>query len=622
MCGIAGVFGENISKQEIRNICEMCDMLKHRGPDGEGLWVDENVEAVLAHRRLSIVDLSENGKQPMLSKSKKYVISYNGEIYNCRELAKKLSNEKNVTFVGTSDTEVLLSHFEEYGILNTLENCRGMFAIALYDRAEKVLYLIRDRMGEKPLYYKNENKKIFFASELKCLRDGSRILDVESVNEFVKRGYVTGNKTIYKGIFKLRPGEVLCINNNGEITERVIYWNYKEKVTNREKCYDNLSLNDASTKLERILIDTISKQMMSDVPLGAFLSSGIDSTLVVSIMQRLSMQKVKTFTIGVKGNDCNEAEDAKKIAAYLGTEHTEFYVTEREIKDIIPHLPEIYSEPFGDASAIPTLLVSQLAKTKVSVALTGDGGDELFGGYPFYRSLPRKWRMISNIPCGMRTEFGKKILQSKYCSSHHELVKRGMWLQATSVEGLYDIMKYGLGESNEWCRDVGDNKLNTDIEGINDIANIMMYLDAVTYLPEDILVKTDRAAMKHSLETRAPLLDRDIVEFACNISTHNKISNTEGKLILKDILNRYIPNTFLAKTKKGFSIPISKWLLEDKNINEWAYSLMNYKHIKEQGILNVDLVKKTWENYVDNQCYCTQIWNLLMFLQWCENNGF
>lgn len=624
MCGIAGIFGKEIGQSEINKAIAMSKMLVHRGPDDDGIWVSDKNEIVLVHRRLSILDLSENGKQPMVSKSQRYVMSYNGEIYNCREMAIELEDEKGITFIGTSDTEILLSYFEEYGVSKTLQRCRGMFAIALYDRVEQLLYLIRDRMGEKPLFYEIKNEKIFFASELKCLEkieDQKKCLNYLSVDEFIKLGYITGNKTIYEKTFKVRPGEVICLNRNGKTVDQYLYWNYKEKIINGKESRKKIELSEAVEQFEEVLLDTVSKQMISDVPLGAFLSSGVDSTLIVSMMQKIN-NKVKTFTIGVEDNEYNEAKEAKKIAEYLETDHTEMYVTENDIKNMIPKLSEIYSEPFGDISAIPTLLVSKLAKSKVTVALTGDGGDELFGGYPFYQSLPRKWNMMRMVPVEMRKKMGENVLRHPWCVQYPELIKRGEWFQAENIESLYSIMKYGPNEKNRWCLRKETAIPYIDTSGIGKVSEVMMYLDAVTYLPEDILVKTDRAAMHYSLETRAPLLDKEVIEFAGMMYGQNKIKGKEGKRVLRKVLYKYVPSSLLAQKKKGFSVPISRWLIEDQEMNEWANSLLDVSKIRSQDILNTDLVSRTWKNYLEHKKYCTQIWNLLMFEQWCQIKNY
>lgn len=628
MCGIAGILCNRIGENEINEALKMRNMLKHRGPNDEGIWISDNREAVLVHCRLSILDLSDAGKQPMIAERNRYVMSYNGEIYNYKELAFKLQQERKASFVGTSDTEVLLRCFEEYGIDKTLALCRGMFAIALYDRQERKLVLARDRMGEKPLYYGYINNAFAFASELSCLEKLSYTelpLDYCALNEFIGRGFITGKKTIYEKIYKLRPGEMVCINSNMNIAYQRFYWNYKGTILLGKYLYAALSLEDASLQLERMLTDAISKQMVSDVPVGAFLSSGIDSSLIVAIMQKLSIDKIKTFSIGIEDCKMNEANESKEIAKHLGTDHTELYITEQDVKEVIPILPEIYSEPFGDPSAIPSLLVSKLAKTRVSVALTGDGGDELFGGYPWYQHnfLPKEWKIMRKIPFQLRRSLCKRIMQSPWCISHTKIAKHGEWFQANSIEALYDIMRYGILSlpENEWCI-YGKNKNKDDVctEGFKNTSEIMMYLDAISYLPDDVLVKMDRASMRCSLETRTPFLDKEIVQFAGGISIKNKISKkNESKIILREILYKYVPQHLVSSQKKGFSIPITRWLVEDKKMNEWANALMDSRRIKQEGILNSDKVEKVWRDFVRYGKYSVQIWNLLMFEAWYES---
>lgn len=627
MCGIAGILCNKIGTRELGMATEMRELLQHRGPDDWGLWISDEKKAVLVHRRLSILDLSVTGKQPMVSRGERFVISYNGEIYNYIELASKLKRERNLSFLGTSDTEVLLNCFEEYGVDETLALCKGMFAIALYDRKEQILTLVRDRMGEKPLYYGRISDIFVFASELECLysiSQNSLSINYNALGEFISRGFISGDRTIYDNIYKLRPGELLSIDSKLNIVRQCSYWNYKDIILSGYNPSSILSLEEASAQLETLLTDSVAGQMLSDVPIGAFLSSGVDSSLIVAIMQKINSAKIKTFSIGVEDSVMNEARDSKKIAERLGTDHTELYISEKEIKDVIPMLPKFYSEPFGDSSAIPSILVSRFAKTKVSVALTGDGGDELFGGYPWYqyRFLPREWRIIRKIPLGLRTVLSRKILENTWCMRHTKMAKRGDWLQADSIETLYDIMRYGiLSLSDEkWCVDGSGNRLPSNVEGIENISETMMYLDAISYLPDDVLVKMDRAAMSCSLETRAPFLDRDVVQFAGKINLKHKLNKQgDNKIILRKILSQYIPEHLISPQKKGFSIPISKWLLTDKKINDWANTLLDAQNIKKQNVLNVEMVQKVWNEF--NECgkYSVQVWNLLMFEAWFEN---
>lgn len=618
MCGIAGFIGKtNEWKDEI---VRMCTKIKHRGPDAEGFWSDENTEVVLGHRRLSILDISENGKQPMLSGNGRYVISYNGEIYNYKEIARELNKSNpNIKMKTKTDTEVLLEAISEWGIRSTLQKARGAFAFALFDRKTDVLYLARDRMGEKPLYYGKTDKRFVFSSDLACmeqLSDFHNKINKEAVLLYLQHGYIPAPYSIYENINKLEAGTILTINCFNFNYKYETYWSVEQAAIKGEANIFDGSEEEAANELKRLLKEAIGIQMVADVPVGAFLSAGIDSSVIVSLMQEISNKAIKTFTIGVESEQYNEGVAAKEIAGLLGTEHTELYISEKEAKSIIPDLHYFYSEPFADSSQIPTMLVSRLARKKVTVSLSGDGGDELFAGYKYYDYVYNIWKQIEKFPKCMRSVIGcafdKVPMIDKW-----KLAKRGEFLKCKSPEDLYNwsrktsFNKYILDQSIH-----ADNKNDLCRKGIFDECqqNIML-MDLQMYHTDDILVKVDRASMAYSLETRIPMLDVRVIEFAWSLPFHYKKSHGVTKRVLRSILNQYIPDDLINRPKKGFSIPINQWLMQAE-LREWAEALLNSDILIASEIFNLKEVRKMWDRFLHDGIWTETIWRLLVFLEW------
>lgn len=619
MCGIAGLC--NWRKDIPANIEKMNRRMLHRGPDAGGSFIEEDGSVALGHRRLSIVDLSPNGAQPMISHSGRFVIAFNGEIYNHRELRKKLLEEGIVSsFRGSSDTEVLLELFEAYGVKEGISLCKGMFAIALYDKKEKTLSLLRDRVGEKPLYYGKVNGSFAFASELGCLEvlDGfSNPIEERVLPIYFIHGYIPAPYSIYKDIYKLEPGTILTMKAPYETYEITPYWSMKEIAVKGQKNQFRGSEEEATKELEGLLKEAIAGQMVADVPVGAFLSSGIDSSTIVALMQSLSKNKVKSFTIGMEDPKYNEADVAMQIAKHLGTEHTELYITEKDAKEVIPKLAYMYSEPFADSSQIPTYLVSKMTKEHVTVSLSGDAGDELFCGYVSYDSIDRIWGKMKSVPYPIR-----KLVSSLVLKAPVKLGKiastKAMLLGAKGPEELYEISN----EEEPLAKKISKEKSMLPFkytqceQGVfPETRHNIMLLDLMMYHPDDILVKVDRAGMAVSLESRIPMLDKDVVEFAWTLPLEYKYQNGITKKVLRNILYQYVPKEIMDLPKRGFSIPVSKWLKEAE-LRDFVESLIDRKTLEQQGILDPDVVWNIWEDYIKNGEWRIQIWYILMFQQW------
>lgn len=622
MCGIAGFcnFHGTVKMQE-ENLEKMKQRMLHRGPDAGGSYVSEDGKVALGHRRLSIVDLSEAGLQPMKSHSGRYVMVYNGEIYNYKKLSQKLLEEKKVDrFRGTSDSEVILEAFEAYGVEETIAQCKGMFAIALYDTKEQKLYLLRDRIGEKPLYYGFMGDTFVFASDVACIAslDGFRNpINKDVLGIYFIHGYIPAPYSIYKDIYKLEPGCILEIKSPFKKYDISTYWSIKEVAQHGQEHLFNGAYEEAVDELERLLKASIQDQMMADVPVGAFLSAGIDSSTVVALMQSLYPDKVKTFTIGMEDEKYNEAVYAKEIAEHLGTEHTELYITEEDAKGVIPKLPFIFGEPFADSSQIPTYLVSKMTREHVTVSLSGDGGDELFCGYNSYASVDRIWGKMKSVPYGIRKLASELVLHSPLSNKEIYRVK-GTLLGAKGPSDLYRLSM----EREPLIKNITLSKKEipykyTEYEPgfLKETNHNIMLMDMLMYHPDDILVKVDRTAMAVSLETRVPMLDKDVVEFAWTLPVEFERQNGVGKRILRDVLYRYVPKEMMERPKKGFSIPIQKWLKE-KELREWAENLIDRKTLIKQGILDPDVVWKMWTDFIEKDEWRIQIWYVLMFQEW------
>lgn len=637
MCGIAGFCNFKGNRKD--NIERMKKRIYHRGPDAGGSFFSEDGQVTLGHRRLSIVDLSENGSQPMTSHSGRYVIAYNGEIYNYKKVADKLLREKKVNaFRGTSDTEVLLEAFEAYGVKEGISLCKGMFAIALYDKKEQCLYLLRDRIGEKPLYYGQVGESFVFASDVGAIAvlDGfHNPINREVLNLYFIHGYIPAPYSVYENIYKLEPGTILKMKlpfRDLGAAEREVYWSVKEAARKGQTNLFTGSREEAADELERLLKESISEQMVADVPVGAFLSAGIDSSTVVALMQSLNKGRVKSFTIGMEEKDYNEAVYAGEIARHLGTEHTELYITEEDAKAVIPKLAGMFGEPFADSSQIPTYLVSKMTREHVTVSLSGDGGDELFCGYTSYPSVERIWSKMKGIPYFLRKPCSELVIHSPLARKPIYRIK-GKLLGARGPSDLYvcsyetDPLAQQINLTNGKC----SYKYSEYVPGFLEETNHnIMLMDMLMYHPDDILVKVDRAAMAVSLETRVPMLDKDVVEFAWTLPIdykreweNGKIGHTGfcGKKVLRDVLYRYVPREMMERPKKGFSIPIEKWLRQS-GLREWAESLIDKKELERQGLLNGDVIWKIWKDFIENGEWRIQIWYILMFQEWLKKEAF
>ena len=623
MCGIAGLC--NFQGEIEKNIEKMNQRMYHRGPDAGGCFVETDGSVALGHRRLSIVDLSPAGAQPMASHSGRYVIAFNGEIYNHRKLRKKLMEEGKVTsFRGTSDTEVLLELFENYGVKEGIRLCKGMFAIALYDRQERQLYLLRDRVGEKPLYYGLVRGEFVFSSDIGCISvlDGfQNEINKKVLPIYFIHGYIPAPYSVYEDIYKLEPGTMLSMKAPYKEWQIETYWSMKEVARKGEDNVFQGSEEEATSELERLLKEAIADQMVADVPVGAFLSSGIDSTTVVALMQSLSNQQVRSFTIGVEDPKLNEAEVAKQIAAHLGTKHTELYISEKDAKEVIPNLAYIFGEPFADASQIPTYLVSKMTKEHVTVSLSGDGGDELFCGYTSYNSIDRIWGKMKKIPYPVRKLASSLLLNSPVTLGKVYQTKASL-LGAKGAASLYEISNEEEPLAKEVCmqKEMAPFKYTEYEEGyLKETRHNIMLMDLMMYHPDDILVKVDRAGMAVSLESRIPMLDRDVVEFAWTLPLEYKYQNGISKKVLRNVLYRYVPKELMDLPKRGFSIPITKWLKEPE-LRAWAETLIDRKTLLQQGILDPDVVWYIWKDYVEKGQWRVQIWYILMFQEWmCQS---
>ena len=619
MCGIAGFC--NWKGNWEKNIRKMNERMRHRGPDASGIWASDDQKVVMGHQRLSIVDLSENGAQPMQSHSGRFEIVCNGEIYNDRKVAKRLLDEKKVEhFRGTTDTEVLLEAMEHIGIREAITMCKGMFAIALYDNKEKRLYLLRDRIGEKPLYYGFVNGSFVYASDIGSIAalDGFRNeINKDVLDIYFVHGYIPAPYSIYRDIWKLEPGCILTLDAPFASPSVEPFWSVKEAAKKGQENPFTGSREEAASELERLLKDSIRDQMAADVPVGAFLSAGIDSSTIVALMQSLNNGRVKSFTIGMGEKEYNEADAARKIAKVLGTEHTEAYITEADAKAVIPKLPYMFGEPFADSSQIPTYLVSKMTREHVTVSLSGDGGDELFCGYTSYASVSRIWGKMKNIPYFLRKPCSDLVLHSPLAAKELFRIK-GKLLGARDPADIYVQSRLTDPLTMEITRQHGNLPYQyTQMPRgyLKETNHTIMLMDMLMYHPDDILVKVDRTAMAVSLETRVPMLDKDVVEFAWSLPLEYKRRDGTGKLVLRDVLYKYVPKELMDRPKKGFSIPIAKWLKEP-SLRAWAETLLDRRTLETQGILNPDTVWNIWKDFVENGVWRIQIWYILMFQAW------
>ncbi len=640
MCGITGFWTKSNNKTPLSIIDVMTDTLYHRGPDDRGTWIDKDAGIALGHRRLSMLDLSPKGHQPMFSHSNRYVIVYNGEIYNFPDIKRELE-ERGISFQTETDTEVILEAVEYYGIEKALSLFNGMFSFALFDRRDRVLYLARDRVGIKPLYYGINNGIFFFGSELKALRahpDFYPKLNIDALSLYFRHNYIPAPYSIYSGILKLTPGHYLTITDDLNIKD-VTYWNFRKiAIDGYNNPYD-MKEDELVERLDYLLTQAVKHRMISDVPLGAFLSGGIDSSTVVALMQKVSSTPQKTFTIGFWERDYDEIAYAKKIADRLGTVHTELYVTPEEAQDVILKLPDMYDEPFSDSSQIPTYLVSKLTRTYVTVSLSGDGGDELFGGYNRYFWLATIWEKIKRIPYPLRRATSSAIRffphglynkvfpylfnmvpeKYRFRLPGDKLYKLSCILEKNSPDSMYRMLISHFHRPDKLLKGAKDPYtilLDKDIrEEIDSYVARMMFFDFLTYLPDDILTKVDRASMAVSLEARVPILDHNIVEFGWHLPLKYKIRNGKGKYLLRRMLSRYVPNELFERPKTGFGIPIGAWLRGP--LKDWATDMLSKDMIDKYGILNYNVVEEMLkEHLLGRKDWHYHLWDILMLQSW------
>ncbi|MTJ00717.1 MAG: asparagine synthase (glutamine-hydrolyzing) [Marinobacter adhaerens] len=625
MCGISGFLGNTESVYSFSSVLSaMGSVTNHRGPDDFGVWYDEEVGLGLAHNRLSIIDLSPAGHQPMLSDGGRYVIAFNGEIYNHLALRRELDAcQQPTNWQGSSDTETLLQCFSRWGIGNTLKATVGMFAIALWDRQERTLTLARDRLGEKPLYWGWCNQTLLFGSELKALQMHpvfNAEVDRSALALLLQYNAIPAPYSIYRGIQKLPAGHMVQIRQGdrpGEAMPRA-YWALNEVI---ESGLANPFLGtdgEVVTALQQRISQSVAGQMLADVPLGAFLSGGVDSSTVVALMQQQSSEPVRTFAIGFNEPGYNEAQYAKEVAEYLGTDHTELYVGTNDALSVIPDLPHIYCEPFADSSQIPTFLVSKMAKQQVTVALSGDGGDELFGGYNPYQFAPKVWRLVRRLPLKIRKLAVAVLADTPVPDKLHKLLRV---LPCADREAFYDALMSHWQQPEQTV--IGSGIVPTAMNSpsrwpkTDSFEHWMMAVDAKQYMSDDILAKVDRAAMANSLETRVPLLDHRVIEFAWRLPLHQKIRNGTGKWALRQVLYRHVPRAMIERPKKGFSIPLASWLRGP--LRDWAEAQLEETRLNREGYFYAAPIRKMWKEHVDGKRdNASKLWSILMFQAWLE----
>lgn len=638
MCGIAGflVRGAVSADCAADILKKMTTAIEHRGPDDEGQWWNAEAGVGLGMRRLAIIDISPAGHQPMMSACGRYVLVFNGEIYNHKQIRKDLEARLLApVWKGESDTEVLLAAISAFGLRRALECANGMFALALWDKESRTLELAIDRFGEKPLYYGFSKGTFLFGSELKALRvhpDWVGEIDRSALHLLARHVYIPAPHCIYKGFAKLEPGQILTVHPSLELVTD-FYWSSLSAAINGLENPIQASESEAVDEFERILSDAVGLRMEADVPLGAFLSGGFDSTAIVAMMQQKSSQPTRTFTIGFETRAYDEAPFARAIAKHLGTNHTELYVTAREAMSVIPSLPAIYDEPFADSSQIPTLLVSKMAKQHVTVALSGDGGDELFGGYQRYfvseRILPQvvRWPLAIRLAVAAGIEkFGAENWQRTYQAATLGKGKMLVGERALKLASLIKEPSFIEGYRNlisSWDRphDLvlnGNSKsLLFDEVAIASMSSIekMMYLDLMTYLPGDILTKVDRASMAVSLEARVPFLDHRVFEFAWKLPLSYKVGRGQGKKIVRSLVYRHVPRKFMDRPKTGFGIPIDEWLRGP--LRDWAQTLLSEKNIASSGYFDPKIVQQTWNEHLSGKRNRqAKLWPILMFESW------
>lgn len=660
MCGITGIWDPWCRPNELEHIASsMANALTHRGPDDGGVWTSADSGLSMAHRRLAVLDLSPEGRQPMRSVCGRYVLVYNGEIYNYRVIAQELEDAGAVTsWRGHSDTEVALAAISHWGLTGAVQRFVGMFALALWDEADKALYLVRDRIGEKPLYYGVVGRAFVFASELKALRQHpawQENIDRTSLALLLKYSYVPAPRSIYADIYKMVPGSILCLSQSDVVDAKTlkgrlqdnkanIYWSAIEIAQRAMSSGYIKNEYEAEDELHAILFTVVGGQMVSDVPLGAFLSGGVDSSTVVALMQAHSARPVRTFTIGFHEDAYDEAKYARTVAHHLGTNHTELYVTPADALAAIPRLPAVYDEPFADSSQIPTLLLAELTRAHVTVSLSGDGGDELFGGYNRYFWGNRLWRKAGHLPQRLRSLLATTItavapqrwnfltrhlaplmpVEARDGNVGDKLHKLAEVLASPDADSLYEALislwkrpeKVVLGcavldDFSRFCRNL--------LTSFPRFEQRMMLVDTLTYLPDDILVKLDRATMSVSLESRLPFLDHRVVEFAWRLPLDYKIRRGTGKWLLRRVLQRYVPRVLIDRPKRGFGVPLDSWLRGP--LRGWTEELLSETRLRREGFFYPEPIRQKWQEHLSGKRnWQFYLWNILMFQAWHESS--
>lgn len=643
MCGIAGFLAPGgLDHDASKSLVAMTNAIVRRGPDDDGHYLDAESGVALGHRRLSILDLSPAGRQPMADQSGRFVLTYNGEIYNYQELRAALERAgKAPQWRGTSDTEVLLAAVAAYGLREALQRTKGMFAVALWDRQERVLHLARDRLGEKPLYFgwqgRGEARSFLFGSDVAALRQHPSFegeTDPDSIGLLLRYLYIPEPFSAWRGIRKVMPGTILTLDPRSGTETVASFWSLLSVAREAKADPFQGGAGEAVAELERTLGDAVERQMVSDVPLGAFLSGGVDSSVIAALMQARSSRPVQTFTIGFNEPEFNEADHARAVARHLGTHHTEEIVTAADAVAVIPSLPDIYSEPFADSSQIPTFIVSRLARQSVTVALSGDGGDELFGGYNRHLYGHSHWNRVAAIPPAIRSLFPPvltslspqmwdrtlgRLMRHRVSAFGDKVHKVAGVIGSRTADDLYSTLTSINPDPRPlMARDLQLNaRSDGDFEALSGlpIAERMMALDAIRYLPGDVLTKVDRAAMYTSLETRVPMLDPDVVELAWSLPIGMKIRGGTSKWLLRQVLYKHVPASLIDRPKMGFALPLGSWLRGE--LREWAAALLAPEALEDSGLFDAASVRRLWERHLGgDRNHEHQLWPVLMTQAW------
>ncbi len=648
MCGIAGILDPAASTSADRLgalASTMASSLRHRGPDDSGVWVDPDAGVALGYRRLAVIDLGPGGAQPMVSFDGRWVVAYNGEVYNHRELRHRLERA-GTQFRGGSDTEVLVAAVERWGVDRALDACEGMFAAALWDRQRRELHLLRDRFGEKPLYYGWIGKAFAFGSELKalCTLPGfAAELDRSSVTSFLRFNCIPAPDTIWRGVRKLQPGHLVTLTeapSPGVLPEQRCYWSAADAVARARQHPLAVSDSEMTDQLEDTLSQAVAARMVADVPVGAFLSGGIDSSTIVALMQQHASRPVRTFTVGFADRSFDESSEAAAVAAHLGTDHTAVHVGDAEATEVIAELPDIWDEPFSDVSQIPTYLVSRVARREVTVSLSGDGGDELFAGYNRHAWLDRVWGTVADVPAGARRTAGSALGRIppgfveraaratsllpagwQVRNPSNKMVKLARVLAASDPEDAYRALTTHWADANSLVlgndhRETPEDRNGSPVSGAG-ITEQMLWSDLVGFLPNDILVKLDRAAMAVSLETRVPFLDRRMLDLAWRLPLDAKLRGGQTKWLLRQVLERHVPSALVARPKMGFGLPIGPWLRDE--LAPWAEHLLDERRLRAQGLLDPLPIRRAWELHRSGRRDLGyELWDVLVLQSWID----